>query len=134
MAKRTPHEKMEKRLRALEKEYNEYKKEASYEQGLMQTLLANIPDYIYFKDKNRRFVRASNSFCNLFRCNMEGIIGKKDEDLFPEEVAEETISDDRQVIKTGIPLINKEEGGKSIRGVEHWVLRQSFPGVIGKVT
>lgn len=127
MAKRTTHEKMDKRLRALEKEYNEYKKEASYEQGLMQTLLANIPDYIYFKDKNRRFVRASNSFCDLFRCNMEGIIGKKDEDLFPEEVAEETVSDDRQVIKTGIPLINKEEGGKSISGVEHWVLTTKLP-------
>ena len=44
-------------------------KEAYYEQALMQTLLSNIPDYVYFKDKNRRFVRASNSFCDLFVCS-----------------------------------------------------------------
>ena len=102
-------------------------KEASYEQDLMQTLLDNIPDYVYFKDENRRFFRASNSFCDLFGCSLEEIIGKKDEDLFPEEIAEETVSDDRHVIETGIPLVNKEEGGKSIGGGEHWVLTTKLP-------
>jgi PAS domain S-box-containing protein len=52
---------------------------------------------------------------------MEDIIGKKDEDLFPEEIAEETVSDDRHVIKTGIPLVNKEEGGESFDEGGHWV-------------
>jgi PAS domain S-box-containing protein len=102
-------------------------KEAFYEQDLMQTLLDNIPDYVYFKDKNRRFVRASNFFCDLFGCSLEDIIGKKDEDLFPEEIAEETVSDDRHVIETGIPLVNKEEGGKGIGGGEHWVLTTKLP-------
>jgi PAS domain S-box-containing protein len=46
-------------------------KKASYEQGLLQMLLDNIPDYVYFKDKNRRFVRASNFFCDLFKCSLE---------------------------------------------------------------
>ena len=103
------------------------RKEASYEQDLMQTLLDSIPDYVYFKDKNRRFVRASNFFCDLFRCRLEDIIGKKDEDLFPEEIAKETAADDRHVIETGIPLINKEEGGESIGGGEHWVLTTKIP-------
>ncbi len=102
-------------------------KEASYEQDLMQTLLDNIPDYVYFKDKNRRFVRASKLLCDLFGCGLEDIIGKKDEDLFPQEIAEETASDDRRVIETGIPLVNKEEGGKSIGGEEHWVLTSKLP-------
>jgi len=115
---------------SLEQEIEERKqaeKEAYYEQGLMQTLLSNTPDYVYFKDKNRRFVRASNSFCDLFGCSLEDIIGKKDENLFPEEIADETASDDRHVIKTGIPLINKEEGGKSIGGGEPWVLTTKLP-------
>jgi PAS domain S-box-containing protein len=102
-------------------------KKASYEQGLLQMLLDNIPDYVYFKDKNRRFVRASNFFCDLFKCSLEDIIGKKDEDLFPKEIAEETASDDRHVIETGIPLVNKEEGGESIGGEEHWVLTTKLP-------
>ena len=114
----------------LKREIEEHKRseeEASYERDLMQTLLNNIPDYIYFKDKNRRFVRASNSFCDLFGCSMEDIIGKKDEDLFPEEVAKETVSDDRHVIETGTPLINKEEFGESIGGEDHWVLTTKLP-------
>ncbi|MHA1942233.1 MAG: PAS domain S-box protein [Candidatus Hodarchaeales archaeon] len=120
-------EKANEQLRLEIEERKQAEKEASYEQGLMQTLLDNIPDYVYFKDKNRRFVRASNFFCDLFGCSLEDIIGKKDEDLFPEEVAKETVSDDRQVIKTGIPLINKEEGGKSIGVGEHWVLTTKLP-------
>jgi signal transduction histidine kinase len=50
-----------------------------------------------------------------------------DEDLFPPEIAEETANDDRRVIETGTPLINKEEGGESIGGEEHWVLTTKLP-------
>ena len=127
MAKKTAVEEMKKRLRALELEYHAYKKKASVEQGYMQTLLDNIPDYVYFKDKNRRFVRASSSFCDLFKRDLKYIIGKKDEDLFPEEIAQETVRDDRRVIETGVPLVNKEEGGESIGGEGHWVLTTKVP-------
>ena len=119
--------KANEQLRLEIEERKRAEKEASYEQGLMQTLLDNIPDYVYFKDKHRRFVRASNFFCDLFKCSLEDIIGKKDEDLFPEEIAEETANDDRHVIETGIPLVNKEEGGESIGGGEHWVLTTKLP-------
>jgi len=97
-----------------------------YEQGLMQTLLNNIPDYIYFKDINRRFVYASNYFCKLFNLDLKNILGKKDEDLFPKEIAEETSKEDQQVIETGTPLINKLEGGE-IGGKENWVLTTKLP-------
>lgn len=90
--------KANEQLRLEIEERKRAEKEASYEQDLMQTLLDNIPDYVYFKDENRRFFRASNAFCDLFGCSLENIIGKKDEDLFPEEIAEETASDDRHVI------------------------------------
>jgi PAS domain-containing protein len=54
-------------------------------------------------------------------------LGSLQEDLFPEEIAEETANDDRHVIETGIPLVNKEEGGKSIGGGERWVLTTKLP-------
>jgi PAS domain S-box-containing protein len=120
-------EKANEQLRLEIEERKRAEKEAFYEQSLMQTLLDNIPDYVYFKDKERRFVRASNFFSDLFGCSLEEIIGKKDEDLFPEAIAKETASDDRHVIETGIPLVNKEEGGKGIVGGEHWVLTTKLP-------
>ena len=101
--------------------------DARYDQRLMRALLKDIPAYIYFKDKNRRFVRTSAYFCKLFGCGLEGIIGKKDEDLFPEEIAAETAEDDRRVIETGVPLVNKEEGGESIGDGGHWVLTTKIP-------
>jgi PAS domain S-box-containing protein len=101
--------------------------EASYERDLLQTLLDRIPDYVYFKDRDRRFVRASNSFTDLFKRDLEDILGKVDEELFPPEIAEETANDDRRVIEAGTPLINKEEGGESIGGEEHWVLTTKLP-------
>jgi PAS domain S-box-containing protein len=58
---------------------------------------------------------------------LEEIIGKKDEELFPEEIAVETSADDRRVIETGIPLVDKEEGGESIGGEAHWVLTTKLP-------
>ena len=130
MVKKPTYEELEQRIKELEEEAIKRKRaeeEASYELDLMQTLLNNIPEYIYFKDRERKFVRVSNQFCDLFKCNMEDIIGKKDEDLFPEEVAKETVKDDRHVIETGIPIINKVEGGESISGEEHWVLTTKLP-------
>jgi PAS domain S-box-containing protein len=114
-------------LRLEIEERKKAQKEASYGQSLMQTLLNNIPDYIYFKDKNRRFVSVSSFFCDLFGCSLEDILGKKDEDLFPAEIAMESAADDRHVIETGIPIINKEEGEESVGDGGHCVLTTKMP-------
>ena len=101
--------------------------ELSYERDLLQTLLGNIPDYIYFKDRDRKFVRASNSFCDLFGCCLEDIIGKTDEELFPREVAEVTARDDHHVIETGTPIINKEESSEGFDEETQWILTTKLP-------
>lgn len=99
----------------------------SYERDLMQTLMQNTPDYIYYKDRNRRFVRASNSFCGLFGCTMEEIIGKIDEDFFPKNIAVRSAMDDRHVMETGLPIIEKEEGGDLVGGKELWSSTTKLP-------
>jgi PAS domain S-box-containing protein len=70
-------EQANEQLRREIEERKQAQKEASYEQSLMQTLLNNIPDYVYFKDKNRRFVSASNSFRDLFGCKKMRIFFQK---------------------------------------------------------
>lgn len=81
----------------------------THERDLTQALFENHPDFIYFKDHEARFHRVSKRFCAFFGLSMEDIIGKTDLELFPEEVAEQTYSEDLHVIKTGTPLVNKEE-------------------------
>ncbi len=91
---------------------------------MLVTLLDNVPDYVYFKDENRRFVLASNLFCKLFGREREEILGKTDEELFPPEVGVETSRDDLHVIGTGTPIICKEEGSDELG----WVLTTRFRG------
>jgi PAS domain S-box-containing protein len=93
----------------------------------LEMLLTEVPDYVYFKDANRRFVRASDSFRDLFGLGMDEIIGKTDEELFPAEIARHSVADDQRVIETGTPIINKEEGGEPIEGTSPWVLTTKLP-------
>ncbi|MCJ7424556.1 PAS domain S-box protein, partial [Candidatus Bathyarchaeota archaeon] len=64
----------------------------------------------------------SKRFCDFFELDKEDIIGKTDLELFPEEVAKQTYSEDLQIIKTGKPIINKEENAKGT-----WVLTTKIP-------
>jgi PAS domain S-box-containing protein len=108
-------------------ERKQLEEEAFYQRDLVNKLLETIPDYVYFKDIDRRFVLASNSFTDLFNLGLEEIIGKTDEELFPPEIAVETVRDERHLLETGTPLINKEEGGAIINGEEEWVLTTKLP-------
>jgi PAS domain S-box-containing protein len=92
------------------------------ERDLIFTLLDNHPDFIYFKDRKARFKHISKHFSDYFGRKTKEIIGKTDLELFPEEVAKQTHSEDLQIIKTGIPLINKEETDG-----ETWVLSTKMP-------
>lgn len=110
---------------AITKDITERKKageELFDELSLMQLLLGNHPDFIYFKDSEARFQRVSKRFCDFFELDKEDIIGKTDLELFPEEVAKQTYSEDLQVIKTGKSIINKEENAKGT-----WVLTTKMP-------
>jgi PAS domain S-box-containing protein len=82
----------------------------AWEQYLMYTLLDNIPDYIYFKDLESRFVRINKALANVFGLEDPLMaIGKRDSDFFMTEHSQEAFNDEQNIIKTGIPIIGKEE-------------------------
>ena len=109
--------KSNKRIAELEKSETEHKQieqTLSHEQDLMQALFENHHDFFYFKDSEVRFHRVSKRFCDFFGLSMEDILGKTDLELFPEEVAKQTYSEDLHIIKTGTPLVNKEESAGGV--------------------
>lgn len=95
--------------------------------GLLSTLLENVPDYVYFKDAERRFVCLSRSFERLLHLPASSIVGRRDEDVFPPSIVAQSIADDRSVIETGAALVNKLEGGEVAGGEQHWVLSTKLP-------
>jgi len=78
--------------------------------NLLDTLLSNSPDSIYFKDLQSRFVRASKGFEKLFHvADVKELTGKTDFDFFNTEHAREAFEDEQKIIKTGEPIIGKVE-------------------------
>jgi PAS domain S-box-containing protein len=84
--------------------------ELSKEQYLMHSLLENIPDKIYFKDLESRFLRINKAMADMFGLDdLQKAIGKTDFDFFEVEHAQIAHNDEQEIIKTGIPILGKEE-------------------------
>ncbi len=96
--------------------------------SLLDTLLQNIPDSIYFKDRESRFVRFSNAFLKLFKVSdPEAIRGKTDFDFFTEEHARQAFEDEQEIIRTGKPIVGKLEKETHPDGRITWCLTTKMP-------
>ncbi len=82
----------------------------SKEQYLLNSLIDTIPDNIYFKDGESRFIRINNTMAKMFGLNNpQDASGKTDYDFFDKEHASLAFEDEQRIIATGEPLIAKEE-------------------------
>ena len=79
------------------------------EQHYFQSILNALPDTVYFKDKNHRFIRVNRTKVKEVNSTYEDIIGKTDFDFFPEKLAQKCLADDEYVLNTGKSIIHKEE-------------------------
>ena len=96
--------------------------------SLLETLLENSPDCIYFKDKQSRFVRYSNAFEKLFNVpEGESLRGKTDFDFFLEEHARPAYDDEQEIIRTGNPIVGKLEKEPHPDGRVTWALTTKMP-------
>src|ERR1700759_4955242 len=72
---------------------------------LLQTLMENVPDTIYFKDRESRFTRVNRHAAPRDGiANPELATGHTDFDYFTEEHATKALRDEQEIIRTGRPL------------------------------
>ena len=93
---------------------------------LLDMLLDNAPDFIYFKDARSRFTRVNQAFLEQINLNETQVIGKTDFDLFNPELARQAFADEQQVL-LGEALPNKEEHAIGRDGREWWVITSKMP-------
>jgi len=97
------------------------------ERGLLQALIDNIPDSIYFKDDKNRFIRVNKAKAEHSGTTPKKMIGKSDFDFFPQEQAKEAFGDDNRVMESNRPLVDKVEKVTHADGTEHWVSVTKIP-------
>lgn len=102
------------------------------ERNYLNILLNNIPDSIYFKDKQSRFLKVSDSMSNKLGISVEEMIGKSDFDFFGKDHANQAFNDEQNIIKTEVPIIDKEEKEDWPDGRITWVSSTKMPLYDGK--
>lgn len=87
-----------------------------------------IPDRIYFKDLESRFVRNNLAHAHSLGAHVPAdCIGKTDFDYFSREHAEHALADEREIIRSGQPIIGKVERLTMRDGSKAWASTTKMP-------
>ena len=102
--------------------------ELAFERDLLHALLENVPDRIYFKDTESRFVRCSQALARRLGLESpEDAVGKTDYDFHPKQQAKEFHEDEQRVVLTGKAVVNKAEKQISKDGQATWASVTKVP-------
>ena len=82
----------------------------AHERHLLNIFMDSVPDNIYFKDLDSKFIRVNKAFAKYINANDPNeVIGKSDSDLFTREHADAAYLDEQRIIKTGEKVILEEK-------------------------
>jgi len=77
---------------------------------MLDALMDNLPDSIYFKDKNSKFIKINKALAERFKIkDPNEAVGKNDFDFFSKEHAEKAFQDEQNIIKSGESVVDIEE-------------------------
>jgi len=77
----------------------------------LDTLLSTIPAFVYFKDRNLRYIHVNKTFADFVGISLEKIIGNSVEEILPQYKGKQHSYTEleKNVIKDGIPRYNIDE-------------------------
>jgi PAS domain S-box-containing protein len=99
-----------------------------WERYLLRALMDNVPDSIYFKDRDGRFIHISKAMAHRFGMSDPTLaVGKTDFDFFTDEHAQAAREDERAVMESDTPIVGKEEKETWDGGRITWVSTTKMP-------
>lgn len=108
--------------------YRTIASELSHEQSLLDNLMDNSPDWIYFKDKRSRFVRSNKAHNIAMNIGPnQSLISKTDADFYPPEKAKEYLEEEQLIMLTGKPVINRLASLVNKEGKTIWTTSTKAP-------
>jgi len=110
-----------------------------YERDLLQALMDNIPDTIYFKDIQSRFTRINKAQAKMLGIkDVSKAFGKTDFDFFDWTAAEKQFAGEQDLLKSGLAMVNQLEFLESA-GKKRWMsatkvpIRDHYGSIVGLV-
>jgi PAS domain S-box-containing protein len=98
------------------------------ERRLLRTVIDNIPDQIFARDRDNRFTLSNLSDARVMGVSdPETLVGKMDNDYYPSELAAVFQADNLLVMNSGKALINREEPSIDSEGTARWTLTTKIP-------
>jgi len=100
----------------------------NHEAFLLQTLMNNIPDAVYFKDIRSRFLMISRALAKKHHLSdPQQATGKTDADYFMAPHAQQALADEQAIMRTGQPMEGIEESETWPDGSITWVSTTKMP-------
>jgi PAS domain S-box-containing protein len=109
-------------------EQKEAERALARERNLLRTLMDNLPDHIFVKDCQSRFLIANKAtLASLGVESMSQVEGKTDFDFLPRDRADQFFQDEQRILATGTPLVNQEELLIDAGGKARWLSTTKVP-------
>lgn len=95
---------------------------------LIRTMIDNLPDYLYIKDRKSRFITANKAVATIMGVECpQDLSGKTDFEFYPSELAQKYYDDEQRVMQTGEALINSGEKVITSQGAVQWISTTKVP-------
>ncbi len=89
-------------------------------QKQLQLILNTVPAMIWQKDWEGRYVAVNKAACRILGLAEDDILGKRDHDLFPANIADQSISADRRILDSETPELGIIETHQKPSGKIGW--------------
>jgi diguanylate cyclase (GGDEF)-like protein/PAS domain S-box-containing protein len=100
----------------------------SEERALLMAMINQVPDYLFVKDTNSRFLMANTAVArDIGLASPEQMIGQSDFEHHSFEVAQGFAADDRSVMQSGRPKLDIEEFMIDASGAKKWLSTSKVP-------
>jgi diguanylate cyclase (GGDEF)-like protein/PAS domain S-box-containing protein len=98
------------------------------ELAMLRAIVASLPDAIYVKDADSRFLLANQATAkNMGAASGNDLLGKTDFEFFPRELAAAFYEDEQRVLESGSAQVSKEEQIKGPEGRTRYMLTTKVP-------
>ena len=96
-------------------------RELNEERDLLDAMIEDVPSLHFIKDCEGKFIAANKALLTVFGLETaDQIIGKSDADFFPLEEVQHISTLEKEIIRSGKPIIDYEEYNSSLMGGPYW--------------